>query len=74
MTGQTYTQFLPNGQPFSTSILELACWRSAPTTLRENQLALTKTIGKARSYAALSILRPETNRDKAFTQLDKLTK
>lgn len=74
MTGQTYTQFRPNGQPFSASIPELPGWRSAPTALRENQLALTKTIGKTRSYVALSILRPEPNRDKAFTQLDKLTK
>lgn len=52
---------------------ELPGWRSAPTALKENQLALTKTLGNARGYIALSTLGPEPYRDKAFTQLDKLT-
>lgn len=74
VTGRAYTQFRPNSQPFSASIPELPGWRSAPTALRENQLALTKTIGATRSYVALSILRPEPDRDKASTQLSKLTR
>lgn len=74
VTGQTYTQFRLRGQPFSASIPKLPGWRSAPTALTENQLALTKAIGNTRGYIALSTLRPELYRNKALTQLDKLTK
>lgn len=73
-TGATYTQFRANGQPFSVSVPQLPGWRSSPTALRENQLALTKTIGDARSYVTMSVLRPQTDRDKAFKQLGELAK
>jgi hypothetical protein len=74
VTGRAYTQFRSNGHPLSVSIPKLPDWRSAPTALRENQLALMKTIGTTQSYVALSILRPEPDRDKASAQLSKLTR
>ncbi len=69
-----FRQLRPHNEPFSISIPRLPDWQSVPTALRENQLALTKTIGPTRSYVALSVLHPEFNRDKAFAQLDKLTR
>ncbi len=73
-SGQVFKQLRPHNEPFSISIPRLPGWQSVPTALKENQLALTKTIGPSRSYVALSVLHPEFNRDKAFAQLDMLTR